>query len=133
MTTRSESEREWSITDPQIAVALGVGAVLALIGILAPLVTGSRGVFLGLGRNYLHDFVHLGSGLAGLTAGYYAGGTYADEYNIGLGLTYGLVTILGFVLFGFFNDLIALNTADNYFHLALTVVLLATGFLAARR
>lgn len=133
MTTGQETERDWSITDPQIAVALLLGAILAFIGIFAPLVTGERGVFLGLGRNYLHDLVHLGSGLAGLVAGYYAGGTFADEYNIGLGLAYGLITILGFVFFGFLNDLIALNTADNYFHLALTLVFLGTGFLAGRR
>lgn len=133
MTTRQEPEREWSITDPQIAVALLVGAILGFIGILAPLVAGERGAFLGLGRNYLHDLIHLGSGLAGLVAGYYAGGTFADEYNIGMGLTYGLVTILGFLFFGFLNDLVALNAADNYFHLVLALVLLATGFLAGRR
>lgn len=133
MTARDETDREWSISDPQIAVALLVGAVFALLGILAPMVTGARGVFLGLGRNYLHDFVHLGSGLVGLAAGYYAGGAYADKYNIGMGITYALVTLLGFVAYGFMNDLIALNTADNYFHLALTLVLLGTGFLAGRR
>lgn len=133
MARREETEREWSISDPQIAVALLLGAVLALIGILAPLVTGARGTFLGLGRNYLHDFVHVGSGLAGLAAGYYAGGTYADEYNIGMGVIYALVTLLGFVLFGFMNDLLAINTADNYFHLVLTLVFLGAGFLAGRR
>lgn len=108
-----------------------MGAILALLGILAPLVTGERGVFLG--RNFLHDIVHIGSGVAGLAAGYYAGGTFADEYNIGMGLTYGLVTRLGFVAFEFMNDLLAINTADNYFHLALALVFLATGFLAGRR
>lgn len=133
MTTRQEIEGDGSITDPQIAVALLLGGILAFIGIMAPLVSGERGVFLGLGRNYLHDVVHLGSGLAGLAAGYYASGTFADEYNIGMGVTYALVVILGFVFFGFMNDLIALNTADNYFHLVLTLVFLGTGFLAERR
>lgn len=133
MASRDETDRDWSIRDPQIAVALLGGAVFALLGILAPLLSGQRGVFLGLGRNYLHDVVHLGSGLVGLAAGYYAGGAYADRYNIGMGLTYALVTLLGFVAFGFMNDLIALNTADNYFHLLLTLVFLGTGFLAGRR
>lgn len=133
MTARGNTEHDWSLSDPQIAVALAVGAVFVLLGVLAPIATGSRGVFLGLGRNYLHDFVHLGSGLAGLAAGYYAGGKYADEYNIAMGVTYALVTLLGFVAFGFMNDLVAINTADNYFHLALTLVLLGTGFLAGRR
>jgi len=133
MSTREETERDWSFSDPQIAVALILGAVLALIGIAAPLVVGQRGEFLGFGRNYLHDLVHLGSGVAGLAAGYYAGGAYADEYNIAMGAIYAVVALLGFVAFEFMNDLIALNTADNYLHLALTLVFLGTGFVLGRR
>jgi hypothetical protein len=59
--------------DLQVTAALALGAVLALVGILRPLLGGQEGVVLGLGRNYLHDAIHLLSGLAGLGAGYYAG------------------------------------------------------------
>lgn len=133
MATTEETDYEWSMSDPQIAVAIVLGAVLALLGIAAPLVTGARGEFLGIGRNYLHDGVHILSGLAGLAAGYYAGGVYADRYNIAMGATYGLVAILGFVAFDTMNDMMGINTGANYFHLFLMLVFLGAGALARRR
>ncbi|WP_254822053.1 DUF4383 domain-containing protein [Haloglomus halophilum] len=113
---------------PQTIVAVLFGAVLALVGVLGPVLGGASGELIIFGRNYLHDAIHLLSGLAGLAAGYYAGGQYASEYNKALGVVYLLVTILGFVLFDLFADLIALNTADNFLHLALAVVFLGVGF-----
>lgn len=116
--------------DPQILVALLFGAVLALMGVLGPIVAGQSGELIIFGRNYLHDAIHLLSGVAGLAAGFYAGGRFAPEYNKALGVTYLLVTILGFVAFDLLADLIALNTADNFLHLALAVVFLGVGFAA---
>jgi hypothetical protein len=113
---------------PQTIVAVLFGAVLALVGVLGPVLGGASGELIIFGRNYLHDGIHLLSGLAGLAAGYYAGGQYASEYNKALGVVYLLVTVLGFVLFDLFADLIALNTADNVLHLALAVVFLGVGF-----
>jgi hypothetical protein len=113
---------------PQTIVAVLFGAVLVLVGVLGPVLGGASGELIIFGRNYLHDGIHLLSGLAGLAAGYYAGGQYASEYNKALGVVYLLVTLLGFVLFDLLADLIALNTADNVLHLALAVVFLGVGF-----
>lgn len=128
MATTTETSNETGLSNAQVAVAVLFGAVLALIGIVAPVVEGQSGTFLGFGRNYLHDAIHIFSGVAGLAAGFYAGGRFAREYNITLGVVYALVTVLGFVFFEFFADLIALNTADNFLHLALALVFLAVGF-----
>jgi hypothetical protein len=113
---------------PQTIVAVLFGAVLALVGVLGPVLGGASGELIVFGRNYLHDAIHLLSGVAGLAAGYYAGGRYASEYNKALGVVYILVTVLGFALFDRFAELIALNTADNVLHLALAVVFLGVGF-----
>ncbi|WP_255195280.1 DUF4383 domain-containing protein [Halorarius litoreus] len=112
----------------QVTVALLFGAVLALVGVLGPVLGGANNDLIVFGRNYLHDAIHLLSGVAGLAAGYYAGGQYAGKYNKALGVVYALVTVLGFVLFDLFANLIALNTADNVLHLALAIAFLAVGF-----
>jgi hypothetical protein len=49
-------------------------------------------------------------------------------YNIGFGAIYAVVTLLGFVAPNLTFDLLAINMADNFLHLAITVVLLAAGF-----
>lgn len=116
------------MSNVQVTVAILFGAVLALIGVLGPVLGGANGDLIIFGRNYLHDAIHLLSGLAGLAAGYYAGGKFAGDYNKTLGVVYALVTVLGFVLFDLFANLINLNTADNFLHLALAVAFLAVGF-----
>lgn len=125
--TGDRTTDQW-VNRPAALTAILVGGVLALIGIAAPLVEGAQGEFLGFGRNYLHDLIHLGSGAAGLAAGYYAGGRFAREYDLAMGAVYGLVTLLGLVAFGLMADLIALNAADNALHFGLTLVLLGVGY-----
>jgi hypothetical protein len=128
MSTVTESNEESSGSSRlQVSVAILFGAILALVGLAAPLVAGPEGNLLIFGRNYLHDGIHLVSGAAGLVAGY-TGGTYADKYNKSLGIVYLLVTILGFAFFGVFAELIALNAADNLLHLALAGAFLVVGF-----
>lgn len=112
----------------QVTVALLFGAVLALVGILGPVLGGANGELIIFGRNYLHDVVHLGSGLAGLAAGYYAGGKFAGQYNKVLGIVYLLVTLLGFVAAGLTADLLNINFADNLLHLVLAIAFLGVGF-----
>lgn len=111
-----------------INVTVLFGAVLALVGILGPVLGGSDGNLLIFGRNYLQDVIHLSTGAAALAAGYYAGGRYARSYLQGFGLVYLFVTIAGFAFIGLFADLIALNWADNLLHLAVAVVFLGVGF-----
>lgn len=128
MSTTTETVEDTQESNVQMTVALLFGAVLALVGIAAPIVAGQNGDFVVFGRNYLHDAIHLLSGVAGLAAGYLAGGRYAGLYNRSLGVVYLLVTVLGFVFLEVFADLIALNTADNFLHLALGIAFLAVGF-----
>lgn len=130
--TEDRTTDRW-VNRPAALAALVVGGVLTLIGVLAPLVAGQRGEFLGFGRNYLHDVIHLGSGLAGLAAGYVAGGKFAREYDLAVGGVYLLVTVLGLVAFGLLADLIALNAADNALHALLAIVLLAVGYFYGDR
>lgn len=115
--------------DPPVLTAVVVGGVLTLVGILAPLVAGPSGEFLGFGRNYLHDAVHLLTGLAGLVAGYYAGGRFAREYAVGLGVVYLALALVGILLFDVLRALVALNVADNGLHILLGFVLLGMGLV----
>lgn len=128
MAGATQTQQTGGIDNVQMAVALLFGAVLALVGVLGPALAGPEGELIIFGRNYLHDAIHLLSGVAGIGAGYYAGGQYAAAYNKTLGVVYALVTVLGFVFFGLFAELIALNTADNFLHLILALVFLAVGF-----
>lgn len=130
---RTDRTDERWVNRPAALAALAVGGVLALIGILAPLVEGQSGEFLGFGRNYLHDLIHLGSGVAGLAAGYVAGGRWAREYDLGFGAVYLLVTVFGLVAFGLMADLIALNAADNALHAVLAILLLGVGYMYGDR
>lgn len=128
MANATQTRQNDGIDNVQMAVALLFGAVLALVGALGPALAGSESNLIIFVRNYLHDAIHLLSGLAGIGAGYYAGGKYAAAYNKTLGAVYALVMVLGFVFVGLFAELIALNTADNFLHLALALVFLAVGF-----
>ncbi|MDZ7701056.1 MAG: DUF4383 domain-containing protein [Halobacteriales archaeon] len=127
MAAATESTEESGGSTIQVSVAVLFGAILALVGLAAPVLAGPNGELLVFGRNYLHDAIHLASGGAGLVAGY-AGGAYAAKYNKALGVVYLLVTILGFAFFGVFADLIALNVADNILHLLLAAAFIVVGF-----
>ena len=124
-TTRSEGQTG---SGQQKTVALVFGAVFTLFGILGPILGGANDPLIVFGRNYLHDVVHLASGLVGLGSGAYAGGTFAGEYLKGFGVVYLVVLVAGFALPGVFQSLISLNTADNVLHLVLAVGLLGAGF-----
>lgn len=112
----------------QVTVALLFGAVLVLVGVLGPILGGANGDLIVFGRNYLHDFVHLASGAAGLVAGFVARGKHAANYNRTLGIVYLVVTVLGFVAAGFTASLLNINLADNLLHMALAVAFLGVGF-----
>ncbi|MBI3457005.1 MAG: DUF4383 domain-containing protein [Candidatus Rokubacteria bacterium] len=113
------------VRDPQQPLAQVVGAVLTLVGV-AGFFTG--GTLLIFGINALHNVVHLVSGVLGLAAGFYTGGQWARYYNQGFGIIYLLVTALGFVAPALTASLLAINSADNFLHLALGLVLAGVGF-----
>jgi hypothetical protein len=122
----------------QTLVALVFGAVLAVVGIVAPVLGGAESELFGLfGRNYLHDAIHVLTGVLGLVAGVVAGGRSAVAYNRYLGAVYLLVFALGAVILlaGLTGlaGLINLNWADNGLHLLLGGVLAGVGFRLGSR
>lgn len=54
MATTAETTQTEQQSNGQVTVAIVFGAVLALVGIAAPVVAGSSGEFVVFGRNYLH-------------------------------------------------------------------------------
>lgn len=113
-----------------VLIAKVFGAVLVLVGLLGFLVgTGTLIVF---GVTPIHSVVHLGSGLVLLVAAYAAEGANADTANLGLGVVYVLVALLGFAgilgipaLLGMEHD--AFAHADNILHSLIAIVLVAAG------
>ena len=121
------------------AYAMALGAVYSLVGILGFLRPFTDAppdglVFLGAANllgifaiNWLHNLVHLGTGLAGLLA---AGSTYgARVYARVIGVTFALVFAIGLVTSNPLG-ILPLNGADNLLHLATTVSALVVGFTA---
>jgi hypothetical protein len=118
------------------------GFVALLIGILG-FVPGISSGYSGSGYllgifaiNPLHNIIHILTGLVGIFAGYYAGGSYARMYALAFGIVYTLVTILGFtplVMSGSLLGLIPINLADNLLHIAITVSALLVYFISGPR
>jgi hypothetical protein len=122
----------------QIA-ALAVGAIFLVVGVLGfiPGVTtdydtmtfwgpGSMAMLLGVFNvSILHNIVHL---LFGLGIPFARRPDTAKKFLVGSGVIYGILTIYGFLVP---HDTMAnfppLNIADNWLHLALTIVLLGLG------
>lgn len=125
-TDSSELERpeRW-----QALTALGIGAVLTLVGILGFIFVPIQGQLFGIfGVNTLHNAVHLVTGIAGLAAGYFAAGAFSDGYNKYGGLTYLLIAILWLVVPAFLNQLLNIGLADTLLHFGLAIILAAVGF-----
>jgi hypothetical protein len=108
---------------------------LAVILGIALLAAGALGFFMNpvlvFSVNTLHNIVHLASGalaLIAVGAGYGA----ARLYLIVFGLVYALVTIAGFIKLQQVVQLLHLNTADNFLHLAIAAACLVVGFGSKR-
>lgn len=98
-----------------------IGVILLLIGVLGFFMGGN--VF-GFEVNALHNIVHLVTGAIFAWAGF-AAGAPAKKVNTWLGGIYLVVGVLGF--FGALAFL-AVNTADNWLHLAIGVISAAIGW-----
>jgi hypothetical protein len=86
-------------------------------------------VLLGLFMvNGIHNVVHLLTGAASLVAS--KSEQWSRLYFQIFGVVYALVTILGFVAGSghYVLGIIPVNTADNFLHLAITLVTLGLGF-----
>ena len=122
-------------TSPNRLLGTIFGAVYLLIGLLGFAVTGGigflaskGGLLLGIFEvNPLHNIVHLLIGAALLIAGL-SSVAAAKGVNTTVGAVYLLLGIVGLFLVGTDLNILALNTADHFLHLASAIVLLGVGF-----
>ena len=124
---------------PNRIVATVFGAVYVLVGLLGFAVTGGvgfiateGGLLLGIFQvNPLHNVAHILIGAALLIAGIVSAAA-AKTVNIVVGGAYLLLGIVGFFLAGTAANILALNTADHFLHLASAIALLGVGLAAER-
>jgi hypothetical protein len=124
---------------PNRIVATVFGAVYVLVGLLGFAVTGGvgfvateGGLLLGVFEvNPLHNIAHLLIGGALLIAGL-ANARAAKVTNTVIGAAYLLLGIVGFFIADTGANILALNTADHFLHLASALVLLGVGLGAER-
>lgn len=124
-------------TSPNRLLATVFGGVYLLVGLLGFAVTGGvsfiateGGLLLGLfAVNPLHNIAHLLIGAALLIAGL-SNVAAAKTANTVVGAVYLLLGIVGFFLVGTALNILALNTADHFLHLASAIALLGVGLAA---
>jgi hypothetical protein len=127
------------------SVAMLIGAAFVLVGVLGfiPGITtnydelGFAGVdsdaeLLGIFQvSILHNIVHLAFGIAGLALAKTLDG--ARTFLIGGGVIYLVLWLYGLVIDrGGDANFVPIDTADNWLHFALGVVMIGAGFLLAR-
>ena len=124
---------------PSQLLALAIGAVYTLIGILGFLVTGFENfaaetdkTLIGFEINPLHNLVHLGIGLAGLVL--WRRLDTARTYGWLLAIGYGATFLYGLFAAGNSDiNFLSLNGADNGLHLVSAVAGLAIALWPADR
>ena len=124
---------------PNRIAATVFGAVYVLVGLLGFAVTGGvgfiateGGLLLGVFEvNPLHNIAHLAIGAALLIAGL-SNVAAAKAVNTTVGAAYLLLGIVGFFIADTAANILALNTADHFLHLASALVLLGVGLGAER-
>ncbi|MGG7465121.1 DUF4383 domain-containing protein [Plantibacter sp. YIM 135347] len=125
---------------PNRLLATIFGAVYALVGLLGFAVTGGvqfiatqGGLLLGIFEvNPLHNIAHVLIGAALLIAGV-SNVQAAKTVNTVVGAVYLLLGVVGFFIVGSALNILALNTADHFLHLASAVVLLGVGLAADKQ
>ncbi len=105
-----------------------MGVVFLVIGILGFFNNPVIGVF---SVNSLHNWVHIVSGVLALIFAYQSSGA-ARGFAIVFGIVYALVAILGWTSPSFMQDLISVNTADNYLHVVLALLFFWIGSMKDR-
>jgi hypothetical protein len=117
-------------------VAAAFGAIYTLVGIAGFFVAdnfiGQEGSsLLGFQVNHLHNIVHLVIGLALLAASKTL--TSARSANLAIGITYVVLGVLGPFITGTEANIIALNTADHWLHIASGLLLAGVGAFADKK
>jgi preprotein translocase subunit Sss1 len=124
-------------TSPNRLIGTVFGAVYVLVGLLGFAVTGGVGfiategeLLLGIFEvNPLHNVAHLLIGAALLIAGL-SSASAAKATNTTVGAVYLLLGLVGFFIADSALNILALNTADHFLHLASAIVLLGVGLTA---
>ncbi len=102
-----------------------MGIVFIIIGLLGFF---SNGEVLGIFHvDALHNVVHLVTGILAL---YFArkGESSARSFALVFGIIYGLIAIIGFFTTGDkLLGILAIDSADNYLHLVLAIILIVAG------
>ena len=116
-----------------MTVAMVFGAIYTLVGIAGFFVTDNfigqeGGSLLGFQVNHLHSIVHLLIGLALLAAS--RSHAAARSANLAIGVTYLALGVIGPFLTGTEANIIALNAADHWLHIASGLVLAGVGAFA---
>jgi hypothetical protein len=112
-------------------LAIVLGIVLVLLGILGWVPNPLVGMGALFDTNHLHDAVHLLSGVILLVVAFMSPMASSLWLKI-LGVVYLLLTVLGFLMTpngGELFGLVTMNMADHLLHIVLGVVLLAAGFV----
>lgn len=111
------------------AYAVVVGLVLLLVGIIG-FVEGDK-MLMGLHFNFIHNSVHVVSGLVGLAAGLVGGQKGGRAFAQVFGVVYTIVAIIGFAGAPvYIVTLLDLNIPMyNYIHVTVGVLGLLAGFL----
>ena len=107
--------------------ALVLGFVFIIVGVLGYVpnpIVGPSGIFV---TNQVHNLIHIASGIVLLIGAYSSLGSSLALKIIGV--VYGLVAILGFLMQGdMMLGMVAMNAADRWLHVALAIVILYAGF-----
>jgi hypothetical protein len=112
------------------AVLLAVGVVGFAIDTSFDTGSGVQGDDLILFEvNGWHNVVHIASGALGLALARSAAG--ARLFALGFGAVYAVVTVWGFVDGSSVLGLVAVNTADNFLHLAIAALGLGAGLASS--
>ena len=112
----------------KLAMIFGaVFVVVGLLGLVSNPVVGANGIFK---TNLVHDIVHIALGVLLLVAMSKGDSASAMCMKI-VGVIYLLVAFLGFTIAkeGSLLGLVDVNTADNYLHVVLALVLLGASMM----
>ena len=102
-----------------------MGAVLVIVAIWG-FIDGDRVLIFHV--NTAHNVVHLLSGVAALICGF-SNARMATVFCLAFGAVYGLVAVLGLAGVQAVVDLLHLNEADNWLHVAIAAVFLVAGVI----
>lgn len=104
--------------------ALLLGLVVILFGIFGffEYFTPNGFLFGVFQVNLIHNLIHVISGLIGIIAAIPNYRRYAAWYILEMGVIYGIITIVGFLLNGDLFELVYFNLNDNLLHAGITIV-----------